>query len=383
MTAPAALSRPLRVALVITELNVGGAERCATNLALGLDRELFEPIVVSLAPRPIREKSELVERLEAAAIPTHFLGLCSPREFLKGRKLLQQLFTETAPDVVQTFLVHANVLGAVAAQWAGVRNVATGVRVADPRRRRLWLERFAASRARCVVCVSQAAADVITRRGKIPAKKIVVIPNGIDVRRFESVEAINLGSLGIDPGRRIIAVVGRLEKQKGVDWLLSLAPQLLHETPQHDLLFVGDGPQRNELSSSVAEMGLAGRVHFAGWRADVPAILAASDLLLLPSRWEGMPNVVLEAMASRRPVVATQSEGVCELLGEASQAQTVSCGDSQVFVEKVLAIILDDEISAQLGEENRRRAEECFSLRTMIEHYQDLFGQLAGRDFVK
>jgi glycosyltransferase involved in cell wall biosynthesis len=345
---------------------------------LGIDRDRFEPQVISLAPRPAERQSALVEQLESAAIPITFLDLRSPREFLKGWKRLERHLRQTAPDVVQTFLVHANVLGAVAARRAGVSGVSSGIRVADPRRRRLWLERFAAARADRVVCVSQAAADATTRRTRLPAEKIVVIPNGIETARYDGVERIDPATLGLDPARRIIAVVGRLEKQKGLDWLLSLAPQLLKQAPECDLLIVGDGPQREELVSRSAAMGLGKRIHFAGWRPDVPAILAACDLLLLPSRWEGMPNVVLEAMASRRPIVATQSEGVLELLGNASQPQTVPFGDSQALVSKVVAIIGDSSLASQLASENRLRAEDHFSLSGTIDRYQTLFQQLAA-----
>jgi starch synthase (maltosyl-transferring) len=371
------------VVLVITELNVGGAERCLTNLALGLDRARFEPTVISLAARPAGRQAELAEQLEAAAIPVAYLDLQSPREFFAGRRRLKQHLLQSAPDVVQTFLVHANVLGAIAARRAGVRGVATGIRVADPRRRRLWLERLAAARADRVVCVSQATAEVMTRRGKIPAEKITVIPNGIDVVRFDAVAPADRATLGVAPHRRILAVVGRLEKQKGVDWLLSLAPRLLEAAPEHDLLLVGDGPQREELAARAAALGIAGRVHFAGWRPDVPAILAASDLLLLPSRWEGMPNVVLEAMASRRPVVATRSEGVAELLGDAPGPQTIAFGDSQELVSKALAIISNSSLAARLAAENRSRAENLFSLQGMIDRFQELLEQLAAGNFVK
>ena len=121
----------------------------------------------------------------------------------------------------------------------------------------------------------------------------------------------------------MVTFVGRLEKQKGVNWLIESAPLWLAELPDCHLLLVGDGPMRATLESAAAASGLGERIHFAGWRADVPEILAASDLLVLPSAWEGMPNVVLEAMASRRPVVATDVEGVRELLGPGADLQTV------------------------------------------------------------
>ena len=101
-------------------------------------------------------------------------------------------------------------------------------------------------------------------------------------------------------------------------------------------------------------MGIADRVHFAGWRADVPEILAASDLLVLPSAWEGMPNVVLEAMASGLPVVATSVEGVEELLGPAAESQTVRYGDSAALATKIVRLVDDRHEATATGAENRR-----------------------------
>ena len=96
---------------MITELEVGGAERCLVNLATGLDRSNFEPIVCSLAPRPTQKKNGLVEQLEATSISTHFLNLRSSWQFLAARRRLKLLLRSCQPDIVQTFLYHANVLG--------------------------------------------------------------------------------------------------------------------------------------------------------------------------------------------------------------------------------------------------------------------------------
>ena len=117
-----------------------------------------------------------------------------------------------------------------------------------------------------------------------------------------------------------------------MQWLIETAPAWLERLPNCDLLVVGEGPLRRPLEATCQAKGIAGRVHFAGWRTDVPEILAATDLLVLPSAWEGMPNVVLEAMASRRPVVASDVEGVRELLGAAAPQQTVRYGDAQDLI---------------------------------------------------
>jgi glycosyltransferase involved in cell wall biosynthesis len=113
--------------------------------------------------------------------------------------------------------------------------------------------------------------------------------------------------------------------------------------------------------------------------AERPAILAASQLFVLPSRWEGMPNVVLEAMASRLPVLATDVEGVGELLGDDTAPQTVPYGETKAFVEKLVALISDPQLARRLGLKNRLRAETEFPLSRMVEAYQELWESLTGR----
>jgi glycosyltransferase involved in cell wall biosynthesis len=118
-------------------------------------------------------------------------------------------------------------------------------------------------------------------------------------------------------------------------------------------------------------------VHFTGWRPDVPEIIAASSLLVLPSAWEGMPNVVIEAMASGLPVVASDVEGVRELLGPKAGRQAVRCGDTRALIEAITAFMLDSSLSCATGAENRRRAEENFGIAGMVRAYEDLWESLA------
>ena len=127
----------LRVALVITELGVGGAERSLTNLAIGLNRDRFSPTVISLAPAPTTNRALLVERLAASRVPIEFLGLRKPWQYVRGVQSLRQRLTQISPDVIQSFLFHANVLSAQAARNTKARHV-TGIRVADPSRWRAW-----------------------------------------------------------------------------------------------------------------------------------------------------------------------------------------------------------------------------------------------------
>jgi glycosyltransferase involved in cell wall biosynthesis len=153
-------------------------------------------------------------------------------------------------------------------------------------------------------------------------------------------------------------------------------PGVLARAVDHDLVIVGDGPLRSELAQLAARLKIADRVHFVGYRRDVPEILAASDVLLLPSEWEGMPNVVLEAMAAGKPVVATDVEGVREVLGPGAADQLVTPRRPEIFAARLLEILENPGFAANLGAANHERVKQAFSLDAMAQAYADLYRSL-------
>ncbi len=378
---------PRPVALVITDLNVGGAERCLVELAIRLDRRHFLPAVYCLDAHPTPSGEALAggspagdmlaRQLEACEIPTYYLGARRRWNFPWALARLRRLLRAQNPCLLQSFLFHANILGRFAAWGPARMAVVAGVRVAERASRwHLALDRRTHKLVDRYVCVSRSVAQFSQDIGRLPAAKIRVIPNGIDVGRYRDIPRADLTAWGLPPARQAITFVGRLHPQKGLDWLLRTAPIWLEKVPGCDLLLVGAGPARDQLYHQARQAGIAGRVHFAGWQSNIPAILAASRLLVLPSRWEGMPNVVLEAMASRLPVLVSDVEGVRELLGPGAEAQTVSFGDDDAWTRKLLALLKDRLLGVRLAEENRRRVEQQFSVASMVTAYESLWTEL-------
>lgn len=371
-----AVPSPIPLALVITELEFGGAEQALVNLATGLSRERFSPVVYSLKSRP--KNDLLVQRLEGANIPVHFLDVQSSWQFFSAISRLATLFKQQQPQLVQSFLFHANVVATLAARRAKAPRMVTGIRVADPSKWRQRVERWLTPKVDKIVCVSQGVADYCRDKCRFPAEKLMVIPNGVDLTRFENIQPADLTELGVPAGRRAILYVGRLDRQKGLDWLLvKVMPRVFRELPQHDLVLVGEGPEHDALLRHA--LALDSHVHFTLWRADVPQLMAASDLLVLASRWEGMPNVVLEAMASRLPVVAAQAEGVAELLGDGAALQSCPAGDAAGFAERIIRVARDRTLAAEQGAQNKQRAADEFSLAAMISRYEALYESLQPR----
>jgi glycosyltransferase involved in cell wall biosynthesis len=366
----------IRVALVITGLEFGGAERCLTNLACGLHGDGFQISVYSLRLPPARPRDRLVRQLKRAQIPIHFLELRTRLQLFAAIRRLREHFAANRPDLVQNFLFHANVVGTIAAARCGVRAICTGIRVAERGSWRWWLLRRTKHLVTRHVCVSQSVADIAGRRLGEPAKRLTVIPNGINASQFQGAKAADMTPLGVAPGRRVIAAVARLERQKGIDWLLRLMPNVFAQLPDHDLLVVGDGPNRSSLERFATSLGIADRVHFALWQNDIPAILRASDMFVLPSRWEGMPNALLEAMASGLPVVASDVEGVAESLSAADERQVVPATDAAAFARQVVQWGRQPRAAKQTGARNSRTAAERFSVDSMIRQYRTLYESL-------
>lgn len=359
--------RPYRIAFCITELDPGGAERQLVQLVTHLDRRLFEPEIIGLSG-----EGELVEPLRKAGIPVTCLNA---RRRWDARVVLrlQRHFRRNRPDLVQTFLFHANMAGRFAARWARVPRVVCGIRVAERQKRwRLKLDRVTDSLVDRHVCVSRDVAEFSHRTGHLAAEKLIVIPNAIDAAALATTTPADLTEFGFHPDDQVILFVGRLVEQKDPFRLLRAFTELAGSFPQAKLLFVGSGPLESQLRADAAV--LADRVRFAGQRADVPALMRSAACLALPSRWEGMPNVVLEAMAVGLPVVATAAEGVLELLGADGELGTVvQKRNSSDFAAGIRQVLSDPQGSVLKARHAQHVVRQQHMVLAMTESYQRLY----------
>ena len=345
------------------------------ELALRLDRRRYAPRVYVLAPRPRAKRDELVARLESGGVATVFLGLDHGWQLPAAIARLAAHWRREPPALVQSFLFHANLVARLAARLARVPIVISGLRVAEPARRwRLRTDRATSRFVNRYVAVSQDVAEHAQREGGLPPAKLTVIPNGVDLSRFVDAQPIDPTALGVAPGRRFVVFIGRLDDQKRPAWLLRLLPEVFLQLPDHDLVMIGDGPQRATLEQLARELSIASRVHLTGRRDDIPEVLAGATALALPSAWEGMPNVVLEAMAAGRPVVACDASGVSELVGHRGR-QVIKTDDSRSFAERLVEIGRNPDKNREIGVENRRRAAD-FSLERMVAAYERLWDEM-------
>ncbi len=363
----------MRVDLIITELFVGGAERCLTELALGLQHHGDRVRVASIGSLPQGPQAVLLRRLRDAGIDVVTTECDSPLRAVQAFARLRHWMTTDRPDVVQTMLFHANVLGTWAARSAGVATCVGGIRVADTSRGRLWIEQTAISRMDALVCVSDSVARFAERSFSAPLPPTLVIPNSIDSGRIAAASAIDWTDLGWPANAEVLLFIGRLDYQKGIDVLLDAMPELFARLPDLRCCFVGEGPLRPQIDQAVSRFGAA-RVCAVGWRSDSDSFLKASRLLVLPSRYEGMPNVVLEAMAAGKVVAVSLVEGVSELLGDTTDHQTCRPDDSVALAALIESLWkAPRQRLADLADQNRRRAEQNHDLEAMIDRYRQLY----------
>lgn len=368
----------MKVNFLITELRTGGAERCLTELAIGLKARGDQVSVMSLMPFPHGTRDELVEQLRAADVALFSANARGFRSLPRATRLVRNWLTTDLPDCLQTFLFHANVIGATAARRAGVLRVVGGVRVADPNRLRSLLEYRAIRRMQALVCVSQSVENFVRRNIEPPKDvRLLTIPNGVRPEKFENASSIDWRTHQLSEGGRVILFLGRLHRQKGLDLLLDVAPTLLRLHPDWRLVIVGEGPLQNAVKRTIQQLP-KGQACLLPWQKDVASLYSSADIVIMPSRYEGMPNVILEAMAAGRCVVAADVEGVGELLGSAANLQTFPPGDRGTMVERLNTLLSREDLT-DLGEKNRRRAEHEFSVDKMIDRYRQLYSQLISK----
>lgn len=359
-----------RIAFCITELDRGGAEGALTRLVTGLDRSFWEPRVVCLG-----SKGHFTRVLLEAGIPVATLGGRGPMSLPRVWHRLVREFKTFRPAIVQSFLFHANVLGTLAAARAGVPARLTGHRVSDRRSRwfgriERWVDRWVTRR----ICVSQGVADYLHQEFGFDPERTSVIPNTVNPSDWQ-VPPADLTEFGFGSNHTVLLTVGRLDHQKGTDILVNIASLLRSTHPDLRWLVVGPGdptPWRDlAIQSGVGEI-----VHFAGPRGDIAALMSAARALVLPSRWEGMPNVVLEAMAAGCPVISTEVEGVVELIEPNRNGWVVAPENPAALAAAVIDCVSSPETTRRFATESQIIVSEKFTISRSLAEYDAIYRQL-------
>ncbi|HET6374250.1 MAG TPA: glycosyltransferase [Candidatus Polarisedimenticolia bacterium] len=385
---------PRRVALVIGQLHLGGAERQLYELAARLDRSRHDPLVVCLSELT----APYAERLARLGIPVETLPRAGNREWGRARALAR-LLARHRVDLSHAFLLAANAY-VYAAQMiesgAGLvrrrRPFIASSRVSSPPVG--WLpalvHRRAFRAAAAVIANSRKVIEHTSRLYGVPQERFHLIHNGVALEEFP-VSPSQQESQRREQTRRVLGAVddtsvlvgtmGRLAPQKNLDLFLDLAARLsAHPVLGQRTRFaiVGEGPARDELEAGARRRGLTGRLVFAGAREDVATVLSAFDLFVLTSDYEGLPNVILEAMAAFRPVVATRADGAEELVTHGVTGYLAQRGDVEGLARGVETLAGDPNARREMGLKARARIESDFTVERMVALTTALYDQVLG-----
>lgn len=373
-----ATTRP-RVVHVVGGLGLGGGQKLTALVAVGLRRRGYDITVVNLGHSGVYE-----DYLRKNGVPAISIGM---RDGLDMRAIgvnvlgvvkLWSLLLRCRWDVVHTHMFRTALLTAFVARLSGARLYGTSHRIYYPR----WqprIERMLSRWQEAVVVDSAAVGEILRAETLIDRQKYVVIHNGIDPAEFAETPARAEArrTLSIANQSIVITCVAHLAPHKGQQHLLEAFARIAGRYPQACLLLVGDGPLREMLTDRATELGLAEHVRLTGARNDLPTVLAASDVLVLPSVFEGFGIVQAEAMHLGLPVIATDRGGSTEVVEDGVTGYLVPFGDISALTGYLEHLVADPAQRAEMGTAGRSRVDRMFTQDAMVDGYEELYSRNA------
>jgi len=373
-------ARRYNIVFVIDGLSMGGAERLMVPVLKHLDKATFAPHVCVLQ---IKDGNPVADDIRALGVPVTWLPVGRLRDVTALPRLIRFL-KGVGADLVHTQLEFANVLGSAAAKILRLPGVCT-IHTLPPREAGLKtrlhgaLERLSL-RFFCdrVIAVSEGARRHYLTLGGVPPDRVTTVYNGIDLTDFARVDrrrerAAVRRELGVPEDASLLTTVAVLRPQKGIRFMIRALPGVLRANPSAYYLIAGDGPHRDALAADVDEAGVRERVIFAGMRDDVPRLLAASDVFVLPTLTEALPTVLAEAMAARLPIVASAVGGVPEMVEDGRNGLLVPAGDPAALSRACLALLSAPERREMMAEAGWRVVNRKFNVRRQVGQLEAIY----------
>ncbi len=363
------MPQPRPVILVAVKgLGIGGAETLIAGSARLWDTDRYDYRVAYALPW----KDQLVADIESVGIPVHCFGTkrgMTPASWLRLRRL--------AADAA---VVHAHLpaVGALARIVSPAPVVYTEHNIAGSYRRPVQMANRATYRRNAVVAaVSEAVASSVAG---YPGPEVRVVPNGVAVRVEPAAAAAARAELGIPPDIRLVAHVGNIRPHKGHENLVAAVRVLAAIRPEVRVVSIGGEKHDGDLARVrrlAIEAGVGDRLVFLGRRSDALAFVAAAEMLVNPSDFEGLPVAVLEAMALGKPVVATAVGGVPSVVDDTTGI-LVPARDPEALAAGIAQLVADPELAAALGAAGRKLVEHGYGLETMVRAYEDIYAEVLG-----
>jgi len=371
----------MRILITLTSLQVGGAERNVVALMPHLRNEDIDVLFCTLGTQ---QDSFLADTVARHGITRFDLGARRLID-LSGFQRFLRLIKEQSVDVLHAEDQYATLFCAAAAPLTGTKWIYTRHNEIEeqPNRRAKFKAdltfRAARGATRCIA-VSEAIRQSFHRRAKVPIERIVTIHNGIDITPFNTGTTTKTEkrlALGWQPDDIVLIYVAVIRKDKGHDVLFEAAPRIRECAPNVKIKIVGDGPYAAVRQQEAAH--LSDYVEFLGQRDDVPELLLAADLLVMPSRTEGLPTAPIEAGAAGLPVVASDVGGTGEIVEDGVTGFLVPSGDAEALAERVTQILQEPEGGARMGMNARERVQRLFTLENQAAQTAQLYRSVGAR----
>jgi glycosyltransferase involved in cell wall biosynthesis len=364
--------KPINILHIISTLHVGGVENQLALILGKYDRRKLSPLVCSLA-----DKGEIGREIEESGIeviPLKKLGHQFNWTIVRD---IYRLIKTRDVKIVRTHQYHANLYGRLAAWLAKVPCIVASVHnvyTQDKKLHRRIINRFLSGFTDRVVAVSETVKRDIVKYDGLRADKVTVIYNGIDAQRFFNISGNSIrANLGIPLEAHVVGTVGRLTIQKGQRYLIDAVAMLKEKFPQIALLIVGDGPMRDDLQNRAKTLGIDKNAIFLWTRRDIPQLLSAMDIFVLPSLWEGLGTALIEAMASGKAVIATDIAPFREIINSEKVGILVPVKDRRAIASSVELLLNNKALAQTLAECAKERSFSNFSMDITTNRYVGLF----------
>ncbi|MDP1713482.1 MAG: glycosyltransferase [Anaerolineales bacterium] len=374
------VKRKYNIIFLIDGLGMGGAERLMMPILRNLNRDYFEPRVCALQ---IKDGNPIADDLRALGIPVDLILVPYLRDVTALPRLYRYL-KDVRADLVHTQLEIADILGNIAAKLLRLPSVAT-IHTMPSQDMKLKsrlhqdVELFALRYfSNVVVSVSEEARKYYLDISRIPAGKLLTIYNGIDLSHFENLdyqqERFKIRQeFGIPNDAKILVTVAVLREFKGIQFMIRALPSIVSEVPNAYYLLVGNGSHRDSLEQEADQAGVRDHIIFAGQRDDIPQLLAASDLFVLPTLTEALPTVLAEAMAARLPIVASAVGGVPEMVIDGENGLLLPPSDSEALATACISLMVDAERRKVMGEQGWQVVTEKFNIHAQVDKLKELY----------
>ncbi len=359
---------------------IGGIEEYVLSLLAAMVNYGCVPYLAA-PPQLLRAMKQRSRTLDLRCVA---IEQTSPLDWRSSRKFLNFLKAERI-DLVHSHLFVTSLFASPLARLAGVSAVVETFHLREVWRENkwlkssFWLDRQVSRFVDRYIAVSHAAEQHLLENKGIARSKIVTILNGRDLIRFHPPTSTEIASaraaLGVTD-EQVVMVLGRLEPQKGHAFLIDAFKKLAPRWPKLVAFFAGSGALESELKASCEAAGLKERIRFLGYRGDTERLLAAADIVVLPSLFEGLPLIAIETLAMARPFVATDVEGTREIIADGNTGLLVRSADPGALEDGIERILVNPALGARFGRRGRALVEQSFDIRQQINRTVDVYRQL-------